>query len=379
MPKYSHTEQHPHPKFPRLVLLLPSTTKNYLARTYLNGRLRYQSTKTDRLPTAFSIAAKWYSALLDIGAKDARKHPKPQNTMAHAHEAFLATRTGSKLISSTMVWNSHVEEFWAHRRIDEITPLVFREFYAQRRNVDGVKEHTLHKNVIHIRQVLKHCVENGQLSALPFIPKLNKITHNPRRWLTHAEWKHLQAVSKHRIKDAAPNTRTVQQRQDCHDFAMFMVHSMMRVGEVQHLTFRDCSLAKNSKGEPVLICDVRHSKTGHRPNVVCLSGAASVYSRRKTAETKPTDPLFQHTTTRAFKELMIAADLYVDADGETRNQKSLRATAISFRVLDGSANLALIARNAGTSIGSIDLFYAKYLRGTDDLDALTTIKRTRKR
>ncbi|MSO31175.1 MAG: hypothetical protein EXQ48_09620, partial [Acidobacteria bacterium] len=130
-----------------MVLLLPSTTKNYLARTYLNGRLRYQSTKTNRLPTAFSIAAKWYSALLDTGAKVARKHPKPENTMAHAHEAFLATRTGSKLISSKSVWNSHVEEFWAHRRIDEITPLVFREFYAQRRNVDGVKEHTLHKNV----------------------------------------------------------------------------------------------------------------------------------------------------------------------------------------------------------------------------------------
>ena len=55
------------------------------------------------------------------------------------------------------------------------------------------------------------------------------------------------------------------------------------------------------------------------------------------------------------------------------------ATAISFRVLDGSANLALIARNAGTSIGSIDLFYAKYLRGTDDMDALTSIKRTNKK
>ena len=166
--------------------------------------------------------------------------------MEYAHEAFLATRTGSKLLNSKMQWNSSVERFWADRRIDEITPLVFREFYAQRRNVDGVKEHTLHKNVIHIRQVLKHCVENGQLSALPFIPKLNKIVHNPRRWLTHEEWKHLQAVSKQRIKDAAPNIRTVQQRQDCHDFAMFIVHSMMRVAEAQSLTFRDCSLAKNS-------------------------------------------------------------------------------------------------------------------------------------
>jgi hypothetical protein len=57
-----------------------------------------------------------------------------------------------------------------------------------------------------------------------------------------------------------------------------------------------------------------------------------------------------------------------------RTATFLHPTAFSFRVLDGSANLTLIARNAGTSIGSIDLYYAKYLRGADDLDALTHIK-----
>ena len=45
MTKYSHTETHIHPKHPRLALVLPSTSKNFLARTYLNGRLRYKSTK----------------------------------------------------------------------------------------------------------------------------------------------------------------------------------------------------------------------------------------------------------------------------------------------------------------------------------------------
>jgi hypothetical protein len=105
-----------------------------------------------------------------------------------------------------------------------------------------------------------------------------------------------------------------------------------------------------------------------------MVGAASVYRRRKTAATKLDDLLFPNKTVATFRELLIAAELYVDQDGERRNQKSLRATAISFRVLDGAANLALIARNAGTSIGSIDLYYAKYLRGTDDLDALTHIK-----
>lgn len=374
MTKYSHTETHIHPKHPRLALVLPSTSKNFLARTYLNGRLRYKSTKSDRLVTAFRIAAEWYSTLLAGDAKTARQHPAPKGRMSDAHGAFLTTRTGGKLSQSIHRWSTSVRDFWAHRRPEEITPAVFREFYAQRRNVEGIKEHTLRKDVSHIRQILKHCVETGKLSALPFIPQLNKIEHNPRRWLEPDEWKRLQAVSKERIKAAAPNTRLVQQRQDCHDFAMFMVHSMMRVGEVEHLTFRDCQLRKNSQGEDALVCDVRHSKTGPRPNVVCMVGAASVYRRRKTVATKPTDLLFPDKTFKVFRELLIAADLYVDSNGERRNQKSLRATAISFRVLDGSANLTLIARNAGTSIGSIDLYYAKYLRGADDLDALTHIK-----
>ena len=374
MSKYSHLETHIHKKYPRLTLVLPSDTKNFLARTYFKGRLRYKSTKSDKLVTAFRIAAEWYETLLASDAKTARQHPAPKGAMSDAHEAFLTTRTGGQRVESISRWTSSTRDFWAHRRPEEITPAVFREFYTHRRNVDKVKEHTLRKDISHIRQVLKHCVETGTLKVLPFIPQLNKIKHNPRRWLEADEWKRLQAVSNERIKAASPNERLVQQRQDCHDFAMFMVHSMMRVGEVEHLTFRDCHLDKNSQGKDVLVCDVRHSKTGPRPNVVCLMGAASVYRRRKTATTKPDDRLFPDKTYAAFRELLIAAELYIDSNGEKRNQKSLRATAISFRVLDGSANLALIARNAGTSIGSIDLYYAKYLRGTDDLDALTHIR-----
>ena len=282
MTKYSHTETHIHPKHPRLALVLPSTSKNFLARTYLNGRLRYKSTKTDRLVTGFRIAAEWYATLLAGDAKTARQHPAPKGRMSDAHGAFLTTRTGGELSQSIRRWNTSVRDFWAHRRPDEITPAVFREFYAQRRNVDKIKEHTLRKDVSHIRQILKHCVETGLLPALPFIPQLNKIEHNPRRWLEPHEWKHLQAVSKERIKAASPNARLVQQRQDCHDFATFMVHSMMRVGELEHLMFRDCQLRKNSQGVEALVCDVRHSKTGPRPNVVCMVGAASVYRRRKT-------------------------------------------------------------------------------------------------
>jgi hypothetical protein len=49
--------------------------------------------------------------------------------------------------------------------------------------------------------------------------------------------------------------------------------------------------------------------------------------------------------------------------------KSLRATAISFRVLKGD-DLWLIARNAGTSITMIDTFYARRLSAELGRDVL---------
>jgi len=64
-----------------------------------------------------------------------------------------------------------------------------------------------------------------------------------------------------------------------------------------------------------------------------------------------------------FQALLKEAGLLVDAQGFRRNLKSLRATAISFRLLEAGpkANLLMIARAAGTSVQMIDQFYAKRL------------------
>lgn len=373
---YVVVEKHIHPKHPRLALLLTSASKNFLARTYLHGKLRYKSTGTPTLTTSFRIAAEWYEDLLRVAAApNTRKHSKVVRTVGDAFARYTRTLDDRQRQEAVKSWGP-IQEFWREREIKAITPAVFKEFYARRRS-SGIGNHTLHKNVTLVRQILKHCAEEELIDALPFIPRIGRIAHNPRKWLTPEEWKHLQGVSRQRIKDAE-NARTRQQRQDCHDFMTFMVHSMMRVEEVRHLTFGDCRLGKNSQGHDILIANVRVSKTGPRPNVVCLVGAAAVYKRRKTEATTPEDLIFPVLTRDAFKALLKAADLYEDADGNKRNLKALRATGISFRILEG-ANVVLVANNSGTSIGSISNFYAKYLRGTDDVDALTQIKALRKK
>ena len=375
---FSIIEKHAHPKHPRLVLLLTSKSQNFLARTYLKGKLRYKSTSTPSLTTAFRVGGEWDADLLRRVLSEPNPRPKHSKVIQTIGDAFVQYRRklpDKQLAYADVGWSS-IRVFWDERDIGSITPTVFKEFYAFRRST-GISNHTLHENVTLIRQILQHCAEEEMIGALPFIPRIGKIAHNPRKWFAPDQWKHLQEVSRQRIKSAA-NVRTRQQRQDCHDFMIFMVHSMMRVDEVRHLRFGDCELAMNGQGDNVLIVNVRVSKTGPRPNVVCLVGAASVYKRRLTKEVTDEDLLFQRGCGYAFQALLKAADLYEDGSGNTRNRKSLRATGISFRILEG-ANVTLIANNSGTSISSISNFYAKHLRGTDDIDALTSITRLTKR
>ena len=342
-----------------------------MARTYLQGKLRYKSTGTPVLTTAFRLGSEWYAVLLRTEQRRTvtrPKHPRQIATIGDAFEHYFTQLTKpSKKTTARFQWGV-CEDFWAPILLNEVSPRIFKDFYAKRR-AKKIGNHTLHKNTTLIRQILKHCAEEELIQAMPHIPRVGKIEHNPRKWVSLAEWQHLQTVSRQRIKHA-PNVRTKRQREDTHDFAMFMVHSMMRVDEVRHLTFGDCRVSKNTKGEPILLVNVRVSKTGQRPNVVCLKGAVSVYQRRLTKDAQPTDLIFPHSHIGTFRELLKAANLYEDENGNRRNAKSLRATGISFRILNG-ANLMLVAKNSGTSVLSIQNFYAKYLRPIDDIDELT--------
>ena len=364
-------EKHSHPKLPRLVVLLTTGRKNFLARTYLNGKLRYKSTGTPILTTAFRLAEDWYRSLLRTAQRPTAtipKHPNQIFTIGEAYDHYAAQlHKPSKQTTARHEWGV-CREFWADIPIDDVSPKLFKEFFSKRR-AKGIGNHTLHKNITLIRQLLKHCAEEEIISVVPFIPRVGKIEHNPRKWFSLEEWQHLQKVSRQRITDA-PNVRTKQQRQDTHDFMVFMVHSMMRVDEVRHLIFADCRVSKNTKGEPILFANVRISKTGPRPSVVCLKGAVSVYQRRLTPQTKPEDLIFPTSHIGTFRELLKAANLYNDASGNRRNAKALRASGISFRILNG-ANLMLVAKNSGTSVLSIQNFYAKYLRPDADIDEIT--------
>ncbi len=381
MPRTKVTEQHRHPKFPRLVIDLRTNSRFYQARTFLDGKLVQKSTKTTNLPTAFKLAEDWYRRLLRASVSFGMAHPiarlTADPTMAEVFSTYRTGLSAKKQAYAAQKWGP-IADYWKALLVREVSTQTFRDFFVWRRR-KHVSNHTLHKDVVLVRQVLKRALEDQQLTALPLIPKVGEIDKNPRPWLTPAEWRVLLRASEKRIRAAASNKRLRQQRQDTHDLMVFLVHSMCRVGEVLSLRFRDCRLDKNEDGDKCLICEVS-GKRGIR-TVVALLGAASVYERRLKQANDRDALIFPEHHRDAFRELLEAAHLRTDPkSGFERNYKSLRATSISYRILNNpNLNLQVIARNAGTSVVMIDEFYAKRLTAEMNKDALSSIPKRQAR
>jgi hypothetical protein len=363
-------EIHRHPKYPRLVVHQRPRSSFYQARCSIDGKPFTHSCGTPEFTTALKIAGDWYKSLLrDQQARHGR-HPSKEIDPILSEKFLDYRNTLSKTAKKYAQWRwDAISAFWGRRSIRSITSSTFHEFYKLRRR-NKISNHTLHKDVTVIRQILKYCAETELLSSLPIIPRVGKIDHTPRKWLDRVQWELLHKTSRYRIDEAEDRPRLRRVRQDCHDFAIFMLNSMLRVDELRNLTFGDCRIVKTAKQEEVLELNVRVSKTGPRSGVLCTVPATLVFKRRL-GDHGPSDKIFPRSCGREFQRLLIHANLYEDGDNR-RNLKSLRATSISFRILEG-ADVTIVAKNAGTSINSINNFYAKYLRGADAIEQMTRL------
>ncbi len=380
MAKVKVIARYEHPKFNRLQVQQRSNSRFLQAWTRIDGKPRQASMKTTDVPLGLKLAEDWYKREVRSSFKQGMQHPVKQlthdPTMAELFASYRGTLNPKKEVYAKQKWNP-IADFWRARTLSTVSAQMFREFFTWRRSnndrVEQVKNHTLHKDVMLIRQVLKHAIEQDLLERLPIIPKVGKIEDNPRPWFTEQEWRHLWTVSKTRIVDA-PTKRTKQQRQDLHDLIVFMYHATCRVGEiVKSLRFRDCRVEKNTDGQKMLIAEV-NGKTGVR-SVVMTFGAASVYERRiKTTPDPKTDYIFPTKPKDGFAELLEAAGLRTNNEGFMRNLKSMRSSSISQRMLNQpDLNQTFIARNSGVSVNTIDKFYAKRLTSVMQKNALSLV------
>jgi len=368
-------QQYQHPKLPKLYVQQRDDSRFLQAVTYIDSVKRQKSMGTEHLPTAFRLAEDWLKKLHRASAGEtitSRIINVP--IMEELFKSWRKELSGKKLGWADMKWGP-IAAFWETKVVTEINASTFKEFYRWRRAQktrfdEAPKNHTIHKDVILLRQILKYAIEEEHISVLPAVPKIGRIQDNPRPLLTAQEWEHLRKMSEERIH-TSDNHRLMEQRIDLDDQMMWMVATMMRVGEMLAVRFRDCRIEKNAQGVKILLCDVK-GKRGMR--IVVGRGAASkIYTRRKAKYEDPSALIFPVHHHEALTELLKAAELHVDhRSGFTRDFKSFRATAISRAILRSpNPNLLMIARNAGTSVAVIDRFYAQRLSAEMGKDLLT--------
>ncbi len=350
----------------RLIVYKQSNVKNWYAKFHTEGKYKVRSTGTTNFNTAKQTAMDWYDELRfnqrngipvqGLRFKDIfSKFSDYQELLVKSGEltAEMKKEYSRRLKGGIM-------KFFGDLNLQEITMQKLNEYKEVRIANDGVKHNTIRQDYNAIRQIIKYCVLQGHLKSIPEFPKKSKKDKtNPRPWFERDEWDLLKKTSKERIKKAR-GTRQKYERQQLHDFMVFMVHTGMRTEEILRTTFGNVKIyTKKDKSKELRI--TINGKTGIR-KVRGMIGAVSAFQnlKKRNIDYKPTDLLFPQNHRDGLNNLLKETNLKLDKQGRARNSKSFRSTFIMYRLL-AKQPIKAIATNCGTSTFAIDNFYAKHI------------------
>lgn len=346
------------------------------ARTFLQGKNVVFSTKEQTLPAATKVATNWYLDLRDRVRKGEQLHGRSFADMA---EAFILHANRVREVSEGQrrnykeKWNLLKEHFDGVKvtDVDANFLLALRETRSQRKTKNGVavKPATLKKDIDFVRLVLRHAKQIEKcLDELPEFPSFRgeawEVIPAPRPFLDHDQWVKLRTLGKARIDEPDQNPRSKRQRQELYWFLLISVGAALRVGEAYSLRWRDCEVIKLNDPDHTEAVHMKvlgkHSRGGKREEAYGMFGAVTAFKAMKAArpDAKPDDPLFTENHREGVKELLAKAELRTEADGRTRDAKSLRQTGISLRLdLGPNPDYRDIAKWARTSPAMIAAFY----------------------
>jgi hypothetical protein len=346
------------------------------ARTFLQGKSIMHSTGERTIQAATKVATDWYLDLRDRLRKGEDLHGR---SFADVAEAFLLHADQVREVSEgqrrnyKQKWNLLKPHFKGVKvtDVDASFLLALRETRSKAKTRDGkpVKPATLKKDIDFVRLTLRYANQIEKcLDALPEFPSFRgeawEVIPSPRPFLDHEQWVKVRKLGKARIDEPDLNPRSKRQRQELYWFLLISVGAALRVGEAYSLRWRDCEQIKLNDPDHTEAVHMKvlgkHSRGGKREEAYGMFGAVSAFKAMKVArpDAKADDKLFTENHREGIKELLIKADLRFDADGRSRDAKSLRQTGISLRLdLGPNPDYRDIAKWARTSPAMIASFY----------------------
>jgi len=348
--------------------------------TFMEGKKRRASTKSESLARAKDFAEDWYLELRD---KKRAGELLSERTFAQVADQFLkeyeiiteGDRNAKYVQDHHSRLRNHLNPYFGKMGLSKVTPGMVQEYRIARLNSERppAKSTMLHE-IVTLRQVLKTAVRHGWLDRMPDLSmpykSAGKVAH--RAWFSQAEYKQLYEATRQNIKDAKSVYHERMARQ-LHDKILFMANTGIRPDEANWLEYRDVEIVEDdATGETILEIEVR----GKRGVGYCksTSGAVRPFERMKERnQPLPTDRLFPVDHKKQFNRILEEQGLKFDRQGNRRTLYSLRHSYISFRLLEG-ADIYQIAKNCRTSVEMIEKHYAVHLKNQLDAAAINVRK-----
>jgi integrase len=365
--------------------------------TFLAGRYRRHSTKTDSLAEAKDIARDWYLTLhgkLRSGdIKDEKTFREAAAVFEREYEILTEGQRSERYIQTQKArLRVNLIPYFGAMPLSEITSGKVQEYRLSRRRMVKAKKspaktdaqtadepakpkapkplarNTVHQEIVALRQVLKNAMRHGWLDRLPDLTApyktSGKISH--RAWFSPEEYRQFYTATRKRALKSA-GTQWQWSAAQLHDYVLFMANTGLRPDEAARLEYRDIQIVDDlGTEERILEIQVR----GKRGTGYCKSTRNAVrpferLRKRNTPKGKskpePNARLFPMTHRQLFNAILTEEGLKKDREGNPRTAYSLRHTYICMRLMEG-ADIYQIAKNCRTSVEMIEKYYAAHIR-----------------
>jgi integrase len=361
-------------------------SEHWQCSTFMGGKNRRRTTKTDSLEQAKDFAEDWY---LGLKLKNREGLLKNERTFKHAAEQFrreygVITEGQRSPIYVKGHWtrmDKYLVPFFGDLGLSEVTPGKVQDYRIHR--YEWCKEkwgkpparNTMHQEIVTLRQVLKTAYRHGWLANVPDLSepyKTNqKISH--RAWFSPEEYKKLYKATRERAKNPKKKNRYKWVSEQTHDYVLFMVNTGLRPDEAKRLQYQDVKIIKDEVTDQTIL---EISVRGKRGTGYCKSmpGAVLPFKRlRSRNNPQKEDTLFPKFSYELFNAILEEEDLKFDREGQRRAPYSLRHTYISMRLMEG-ADIYQIAKNCRTSVEMIQKYYASHIANTLDAAAINVMR-----
>lgn len=376
----------------KLVIFKIPASSFWWVRYYTQKRVLKKSTKTENKKLAIEFAKKFYEdillrerKLLPLGSSSSFEKVAQELIIEQSQLIERGERSQKLNINDEQKLIKDILPRFGKMNLKDITYKHLNQF-ASELSQRKLKPATINNHLNLVHKILALGQRENLIQNIPQFPKIKR-EDSPRGWFNLDEYDLLKITIKDEIK-LKTNIRGHEITDEMRFLVTFMVNTFLRPSDIKQLRHRNVQIVSDKN--TYLRIQTDSSKTFNTP-IVSMQDAVGIYNdlvefqKNKGRSVKKEDFVFfphlpnreyaLQTMRRQFDHILEKSDLKHTSTGEPRTLYSCRHSAIMFRLTMGEAiDLLTLARNARTSVGMIERFYAKPLQGEMNIDKIQSMK-----